>query len=330
MAARPVVFVARRLPAEALAPLDAVAEVHMFESEEHPVPAERLRREAAVCSGLLVLLTDRVDGALLAQAPALRAVSCMAVGFDNVEVAACTARGVAVCNTPGVLTETTADLCWAILMACARRLGEAGEVLRTGRWSSWAPFFLAGQDVWGRTLGIVGLGRIGAAVARRARGFGMRILYSGPSAKPDVEAETGAMPVPLDDLLTESDFVVLLSPLRPETNHLIGAEQLARMKPTAILVNAGRGPLVDEEALIAALSARRIWGAALDVFEREPIGPGHPLLALPNVFAVPHIGSASVATRLAMARLAAENLALVLRGLPPRACVNPEVLAARP
>ena len=321
-------FVARRLPEEVLAPLRAVADVTMFAEEAAPVPRARLEAEAAAADGLLVLLTDAVDAALLGSAPRLRGVSVMAVGHDNVDVPACTARGIAVCNTPDVLTETTADLCFAILMACARRLPEAQRAITEGRWAAWAPFFMAGQDVWGATLGIVGLGRIGTAVARRARGFGMRILYASRSAHPLAEAETGARRTDLPALLAESDFVVLLAPLVPETRHLIGRPELWRMKPTAVLVNAGRGPLVDEEALAAALRERRIWGAALDVFEREPLPADHPLLGLPNVVAVPHIGSASVATRTAMARLAAENLAAVLSGGRPKACVNPEVWGA--
>jgi len=324
----PTAFVSRLLPKEALAPLTAVARVAMFEGADTPVPRARLLAEVAVADGLLALLTERVDADLLAAAPRLRAVSCMAVGYDNVDLDACTAAGVAVCNTPDVLTETTADLCWAILMAAARRLYEGQRAVVEGRWAAWAPFFLAGQDVWGRTLGIVGLGRIGAAVARRARGFGMRILYAGPSPKPEIEAETGAERVPLEALLRTADFVVLLAPLRPDTRHLIGRRELGWMKDTAVLVNAGRGPLVDEVALVEALRAGQIWGAALDVFEREPVPPDHPLLLLPNVLAVPHIGSASVATRTAMVRLAAENLAAVLEGRRPRACVNPEVLGA--
>ena len=320
------VFVSRRLPDAAIEPLRTHAEVAVHEDERNPVPRALLLREAARADGLLVLLTDRVDRELLDAAPTLRAVSVMAVGYDNVDVAACTARGIAVCNTPDVLTETTADLCWAILMACARRLYEGQRAIVEGRWAAWAPYFLAGQDVWGATLGIVGLGRIGTAVARRARGFGMRILYAARSGHAMAEAETGARRTELDALLAESDFVVLLAPLTPESRHLSGAAELARMKPTAVLVNAARGPLVDEEALVEALAARRIWGAALDVFEREPLPADHPLLALPNVVAVPHIGSASVATRTAMARLAAENLAAVLGGGRPRACVNPEVL----
>jgi glyoxylate reductase len=323
-----VVFVTRRLPAETLEPLGGVAEVRVFEREEEPVPRQRLLAEVAEADGLLCLLTDRVDSGLLEAAPRLRVVSTMAVGYDHIDVAACTRRGIAVCHTPDVLTETTADLCWAILMACARRLYEGQRVIVEGRWPAWSPFLLAGQDVWGRTLGVVGFGRIGQAVARRAKGFGMRVLYHARSRHPEGEAETGAVRVDLDRLLQESDFVVLALPLTAETRHLIGAAELARMKRTAILVNVGRGALVDEGALVEALRAGRLWGAALDVFEREPIGPEHPLLALPHVVAVPHIGSASVATRTAMARLAAQNLADVLRGRRPRACVNPEVLGA--
>ena len=319
-------FVTRRLPEEALEPLRGLADVRMFEREDVPVDRARLLAEAAGADGLLCLLTERIDGELLAAAPRLRVCSSMSVGHDHVDVAACTDRGVLVCNTPGVLTETTADLCWAILMACARRLYEAQRTVVEGRWPAGAPFFLAGQDIWGRTLGIVGLGRIGQAVARRAKGFGMRILYTGRHGRPEAEAETGAQRVELPELLAQADFVVLLAALTPETRHLIGAAELARMKPTAVLVNAARGPMVDEAALAEALRAQRIWGAALDVFEREPIGADHPLLGLPNVIAVPHIGSASVATRMAMARLAAENLRAGLAGERPRAVVNPRVM----
>lgn len=323
---RPAVFVTRRLPEEALADLRAVADVRVYEHEAGPVDRRRLLTEAAAADGLLCLLTERIDAELLAAAPQLKVCSSMSVGYDHIDVPACTARGVLVCNTPGVLTETTADLCWAILMACARRLYEAQQTVVEGRWPAWGPFFLAGQDVWGRTLGIIGLGRIGQAVARRAKGFGMRILYTGRTAHQEAEAETGAIRVPLPELLAEADFVVLLAALTPETRHLIGDAELARMKPSAVLVNAARGPLVDESALAAALREGRIWGAALDVFEREPIGADHPLLGLPNVTAVPHIGSASLATRLAMARLAADNLAQGLTGRRPRAPVNPQVL----
>ncbi len=321
----PLVFVSRKLPADALAPLAEVARLEVWREEEAAIPRSELLARSRDADGLLVLLTDRVDGALLAAAPGLRAVSTMAVGFDHIDVGACTARGIPVCNTPDVLTETTADLCWAILMACARRIPEGQAAIGAGRWRDWAPFFMAGQDIHGKTLGIVGMGRIGHAVARRAHGFGMRILYAGPHPKPDVDQETGAHHVSLETLLADADFVVLLAPLTAATRHLIGREELARMRPHAILVNAGRGGLCDQDALVDALRARRIWGAALDVFEQEPLPPDHALLDLPHVVAVPHIGSASVDTRQAMARLAAANLAQVLRGERPAYCVNPEV-----
>ncbi len=322
----PSAFVTRSLPADVLQPLAECARVEVWPEEEAAIPRDALLEAAAGADGLLVLLTDRVDAELVSHAPRLRAVSTMAVGFDNVDVAACTARGIPVCNTPDVLTETTADLCWAILMACARRIPEAQRTIEAGRWRTWAPFFLAGQDVYGKTLGVVGMGRIGQAVARRAQGFGMRLLYTSPTAKPAVERESGVRRVPLDELLAASDFVVLLAPLTAATHHLIGRAELARMRPGAVLVNVGRGGLCDQEALIDALRARQIWGAALDVFAEEPLPADHPLLSLPNVVAVPHIGSASLETRRAMARLAAENLAAVLRGERPRSCVNPQTL----
>jgi glyoxylate reductase len=324
---RPRAFVARALPEDTLRPLAAVAEVRVWPEAEVPVPRARLLEEAAAADGLLVMLTDRVDAALLDAAPRLRAVSTMSVGYDHVDVAACTRRGVAVCHTPDVLTETTADLAFALLLAAARRLPEAERSVREGRWGAWSPFFLAGQDVHGATLGVVGLGRIGQAVARRAQGFGMRILYAGRRERPEAAA-LGAERVPLERLAREADFVVLTAALTPETHHLVDAAFLAAMKETAILVNVGRGGLVDEAALVAALRAGRPGGAALDVFEREPLPPDHPLLRLPNVVLVPHIGSATVATRRAMAELAADNLARVLAGERPRACVNPEVLGA--
>ncbi len=319
------VFVTRRLPPETLAPLAGSARLRVYEDEARAVPRDRFLREAAEVEGLLVLLTDQVDVELLAAAPRLRAVSTMSVGWDHIDVAACTERGIGVFHTPGVLTETTADLCFALMLACARRLGEGERAVRAGRWPPWSPFAFAGLDVHRRTIGIVGLGRIGQAVARRARGFGMEILYAGPRRHAEAERETGARHVPLEALLAAADFVVLLAPLTPQTAGMIGAPQLARMKTDAVLVNVARGGLIDEHALEAALKAGRPWGAALDVFQHEPAPADHPLLALPNVVAVPHIGSASVATRRAMARLAAENLAAALRGDRPDACVNPQV-----
>lgn len=316
-------FVTRQLPEAILAPLRACAEVEVWPNADQAVPRQELLRQARAADGLLVMLTDRVDAELLAAAPRLRAVSTMSVGTDHIELAACQQRGIVLGYTPDVLTETTADLCFALLLATARRVVEGQRAILAGSWSDWAPFFLAGQDVYGKTIGIVGLGRIGQAVARRARGFGMRILYTGPREKPEAEA-LGAAFRSLDELLAASDFVVLLAPLLPGTRHLIGASELARMQPGAILINAGRGALVDEQALRAALESGTIWGAGLDVFEREPIGPEHPLLRYPRVVALPHLGSATMASRTAMAALAVENLALALSGKPVRFSPHPQ------
>jgi glyoxylate reductase len=321
------IYLTRRIPQKARNLLAQAADVRAWDQEEPPVPRETLLAEVAGADGLYCLLTDPVDEALLRAAPRLRAVSTMAVGFDNIDVAACTRRGIPVCNTPGVLTESTADLAFALLMATARRLPEAERTLREGRWRTWSPMLLAGQDVHGRTIGIVGAGRIGQAVGMRARGFGMRILYTARSPKPEFERACQARRcATLAELLEGADFVSIHAPLTAETHHLIGEAELRRMKPTAVLINTARGPLVDEAALERALREGWIWAAGLDVFEREPVPTGHPLLQLPNVVALPHIGSASVATRTAMAVLAAENLVAALAGRRPAHCVNPEVL----
>jgi glyoxylate reductase len=272
------------------------------------------------------LLTDRIDAALLAAAPRLRVVANMAVGYDNIDVEACTRRGVLVTNTPGVLTETTADLVWALMMAAARRVVEAQKFIEADRWRTWSPLLLTGQDVYGATLGIIGAGRIGAAVARRAVGFGMRIMYHNRRSAPELEAATGAVYAGLEELLAAADFVVTLVPLSAETHHLIGVDQLRLMKPSAVLVNAARGPVVDEQALYQALSEGWIWAAGLDVWEQEPIRASHPLLSLPNVVALPHIGSASIATRTRMAVMAAANLVAAVRGERPENVVNAEAL----
>jgi lactate dehydrogenase-like 2-hydroxyacid dehydrogenase len=277
--------------------------------------------------GLYCLLTDRVDQDLLDAAPSLRVVSNMAVGYDNVDVDACTARGIPVGNTPGVLTDTTADLAFALLMAAARRIVEGADYVRAGKWKTWGPMLLMGQDVYGATLGVVGMGRIGRAVARRALGFDMRILYYDPYT-PETALDLDATRLDMDTLLSESDFITLHVPLTEATHHLIGREQLQKMKPRARLINASRGGVVDHDALHAALQEGQIAYAALDVTEPEPIPADHPLLDLPNCIVVPHIGSASVATRTKMATMAAKNLVVGLRGEPMPHCVNPEVLEA--
>lgn len=322
---RPHVFVTRRIPDEALDILRTACEVHTWDHEEEPVPHDELVRQLQVADGALVVGPHRIDGPLMDAAPRCRIYANMAVGYDNIDVAEATRRGVMVTNTPGVLTETTADLAFALLLAAARRLYEGQRTIVEGRWKGWSPMFMTGQDVYGATLGIVGAGRIGQAVARRARGFDMRILYHNRRPNPAFEAQVGAEYRPLDDLLREADFVVLLVPLTPETRGLIGARELALMKPTAVLVNAARGPVVNEGALYEALRTGRIWAAGLDVFDREPVAPDHPLLSLPNVTAVPHIGSATVRTRTRMAVLAAENLLAGVTGRRPSNLVNPEV-----
>ncbi len=294
-------------------------------ADDHKMTPEELRRRIADKAGLVCLLTDKVDDTLLAAAPGLKVVSNVAVGFDNVDVAAATKRKIVVCNTPGVLTETTADLTWALLMAVARRVVEGDRFMRGGQYREWLPMLLLGGDVHGKTLGIVGMGRIGVAMARRAAGFAMRVIYYDAVRNERAEQEHGAEFVPLERLLKESDFVTIHTPLLPETRHLINRETLNLMKRTAYLVNTSRGPVIDEAALVEVLHAKRIAGAALDVYENEPaMAPG--LADLDNVVILPHLGSASVATRGQMALLAAENCIAVLSGQRPMHPVNPEVL----
>ena len=284
--------------------------------DELPPPRAALLRRVAGCDGILTLLTDRVDDELLdAAGPQLRVVSNYAVGHDNVDVAACARRGIAVGNTPGVLTETTADLAWALLMAAARRLPEADRYVRAGRWRTWGPLLLLGPDVHGATIGIVGFGRIGQAVARRAQGFGMEILYHDVHRPPDeITAPLGATWVSLEDLLARSDFVSLHVNLTDETRHLINAYTLAAMKPTAVLVNTSRGSVIDQFALADALRDGVIWAAGLDVTDPEPIPMDDPLVGLDNCLIVPHIASASRTTRGKMAAMAAANLVAGVRG----------------
>ncbi|MEX0800736.1 MAG: D-glycerate dehydrogenase [Dehalococcoidia bacterium] len=325
--ARPTVFVTRPLPGDALELLRRQTDVRLWD-DELPPPREELLARSEGCHGLLTLLTDRVDAALLDAAPDLVVVSNMATGFDNIDVAAAGARNVLVTRTPGVLTETTADFTFALLLAAARRVPEADRYVRAGRWQTWGPSVLLGRDVYGATLGIVGLGEIGTEVAKRARGFGMRVLYYSRSRKPSLERRLRLTFVPFDELLRESDFVTLHTPLSDETRGLIGRRELRLMKDTAILVNTGRGPLVDHDALCDALKWNRIGGAALDVTDPEPLPPGDPLLEFDNVVVAPHIASASVATRGRMARLAAENLLAAIAGEVPKDTVNRNIATA--
>lgn len=318
MSERRRVFVTRVIPAAGLDLVrERVDEVEIW-PDELPPPRDVLLASVRGVDGLLSLLTDRVDDELLdAAGPSLRVVSNFAVGYDNIDVPACTRRGVAVGNTPGVLTETTADLAFALLMAVARRLPEGRDYVRDDRWRTWGPMLLLGKDLHGGTLGLVGFGRIGREMARRAIGFGMRTLYHDLSrAEPEVERSLNATHVPLDELLAEADFVSLHTVLSAETRHLIDAAALARMKPGAILINTSRGPVVDHDALVEALRSGHLFGAGLDVTDPEPLRADHPLVRLPNCLVVPHIASASERTRDRMAIKAARNLLAGLRGEP--------------
>jgi glyoxylate reductase len=323
---KPKVFVSRVIPEEGLARIREATDATIWEGDLPP-PRDQLLAAVEGCDGILTLLTDRVDDELLDRAgPQLKVVSNFAVGFDNIDVPACTRRKLPVGNTPGVLTETTADLAWALLMAAARRLVEADRYVREGKWKTWGPMLLMGPDVHGATIGIVGFGRIGQAVARRAKGFGMRIVYHDLLRVPkSVEAEFDATYMTLEGLLAESDFVSLHTVLSPDTKGLINAERLGWMKPTAVLVNTSRGPVVDSMALVAALRDGTIAAAALDVTDPEPLPADHPLVGLDNCLVVPHIASASRATRGKMASMAAANLLAGLRGDRLPTPVNPEV-----
>lgn len=321
---KPRVYVTRKVPEAGITMLQHECEVEVW-GGELPVPRDILLEKARHIDGLYSLLTDRIDQELLDTAPGLRVVSNMAVGYDNIDVAACTAKGIPVGNTPGVLTDTTADFAFALLMSAARRIVEGVDYVRAGRWKTWGPTLFMGPDVHGATLGIVGIGRIGQAVARRARGFDMQILYHDPYLPQSGIKD--ATSVGLDTLLSESDFVTLHVPLTESTYHLIGRRELQTMKATAILINTSRGSVVDPGALYEALRGEWIAYAALDVTEPEPIPADDPLLTLSNCLVVPHIASASVATRTKMATMAAENLLAGLKGEPLPNCVNPEVQA---
>jgi len=297
---------------------------------ELPPQREILLEKVRQVEGLVCLLTDKIDAELMNSAPNLRVISNYAAGFDNIDLAEATKRGIVVGNTPEVLTETTADFTFALLMAAARRIVEGERNVKAGLWKTWGPMTLLGRDVHGATLGIIGLGRIGTAVARRARGFGMKVLYYDyKRAAQEMEDELGVEFVEFDRLLGESDFITVHVNLTPETHHLIAEEQLRKMKKTCVLVNTSRGQVVDTMALYNALREQRITFAALDVTDPEPLPKNHLLLTLENVIVTPHIASASVATRTEMALMAADNLIAGLQGkLPPHA-INPEALGTR-
>jgi lactate dehydrogenase-like 2-hydroxyacid dehydrogenase len=316
------------------APLPAEIEPHLPDGAHWQEPGpeamdpERLRAVIAEAEGLLCSIPDRVDRGLLEAAPRLRVVSQLAVGLDNIDVAACTEQGIPVGHTPDVLTDTTADTAVALLLASVRRLPEGERLVREGKWERWSSDLLLGADLHHSTVGIVGLGRIGSAIARRLQGFECRLLYTGPRRKTSSEATLGITYLPLPELLKRSDHVILAAPLHAGTRHLIGGEELALMKKTSTLVNIARGPLIDMEALTAAISNGVIARAALDVTDPEPIPPDHALIRMDNCLIVPHLGSASQRTRNAMGQLAVDNLVAGLAGERLPACANPEVYGA--
>ncbi len=322
--AKPKVFVARLIPDEGLAMLRDLVDMKVWQ-DELPPPRRVMLDEARQSDGLISLLTDKVDAELMDLNPRLKVISNYAVGYDNIDIPAATARGIPIGNTPGVLTDTTADLAFTLMMAVARRLQESIDFVRAGKWKTWGPMLLTGQDVHGATLGVVGFGRIGQGMAKRASGFGMRVLYYDVYRREDLEKSMGVTYADMDTLLHESDFVTLHTDLNESTRHMMNAAAFAKMKKTAIVVNTARGPIIDPQALYDALKTGKIGGAALDVTEPEPIPLDSPLLTLPNCLIVPHIASASVATRAKMAQMAAANLIAGLRGDKLPTCVNPEV-----
>ena len=321
------VFVTRAIDSTALERLRAVAAVTVWPGETPPPPAA-LRAALANADAVLSMVTDKIDARVIAGAPRLRVISNLAVGVDNVDLEAATRAGIAVGHTPGVLTEATADLAFGLLMATARRIAEADRYVRAGKWRTWGPMTMLGRDVHSSTLGIIGFGAIGQAMARRAMGFGMRVLYLSrgrPPGKPTDMRLAGAVGVSLPRLLAQSDYVSIHVPLTAETRHIIGAREFGLMKPGAILINTARGLVVDQVAMVAALKSGQIGGAGLDVTDPEPIASGDPLLRFENVVITPHIGSASIATRARMAATAVDNILAVLRRRLPLWCVNPKV-----
>jgi glyoxylate reductase len=322
--ARPKVFVTRKIFPEALDKIGQAADMEVWE-DDFPPSYDVLLQKASDADGLLTMLTEKIDANLMEKSPRLKIVSNMAVGHDNIDIPAATRHNIRIGYTPGVLTETTADLIFALLLAAARRVAEGDKYIRDGQWKTWGPMFLLGQDVHHASLGIIGLGRIGMEVAKRARGFDMKILYYSRTRKTKrEEKELGLEYVDqMPELLSRSDFVSIHVPLNPETRHLIGAKEFAAMKPTAIYINASRGPVTDQRALYEALKNGKIAYAGIDVTETEPIPMNDPLLTLNNIVITPHIGSASVLTRKKMALMATDNLLAGLRGEPLPNCVNP-------
>lgn len=327
---RPKVFVTRTVFKPALEILKAKADVKVWPEEKSP-PKDAIIKEVENIDGLVCLLTDPIDKDVIDAGKNLKVISQIAVGYDNIDIETATKRGIYVTNTPGVLTETTADFAWALLMAVARRVVEADKYVRRGDWkTSWGLTMLLGSDIWGKTIGVVGLGRIGSAVAKRAAAFNIKVLYYDMIRHLELERQLGIKYVEFETLLKLSDFVTLHVPLTPKTYYMIGERELKLMKKTAYLINTSRGPVVDETALHKALKEGWIRGAALDVHQKEPIDPNDPLLKLDNVILTPHIASASAETRTKMAVMAVENLVSALEGKIPPNLVNKEVLKIRP
>jgi len=327
---KPKVYVTRELPERGLKTIKERFDAEVW-PEYAPPPKKTIIEKAKDVDALATLLSDKIDAEVFDAAPKLKMIAQLAVGFDNVDVQEATKRGIYVSNTPEVLTDTTADFAWTLLMALARRVVEADKYVRMGKWKvGWHPAMLQGRDVYGATMGIVGAGRIGYAVAKRATGFSMKILFYDVIPRPEMEKDFGAKKVDLDELLKQSDFVSVHVPLMKETHHLINAEKLRLMKKTAYLINNSRGPVVDEKALYEALNEGRIAGAGLDVFEQEPTSLANPLLKLDNVVVAPHISSASYETRSKMAEMVADNLIAFFEGKKPPNLINPDVLKVRP
>lgn len=321
------VLVTRELFEESIDMLKQYAKVEVYQSANKPIPNEILIDKIKEVDGIITLLTDKINEEIMDLAPKLKVISNYAVGYDNIDVSAATQRGIIVTNTPGILTETTADLTFGLLIALSRRIAEGDRFVRNREWvNAWGPKMFIGSDVHGKTLGIVGLGRIGTEVARRAKGFDMDIVYYDTYRDVEKEEKMNITYAPFSELITKSDFITLHVPLTDQTRHLISKEQFKKMKTTAYIINTSRGPVIDQQALHNALVKGNIAGAALDVFEEEPINHNSPLLELENVLLTPHIGSASVETRKKMSKTAAKNVIAVLKGEKPPNLVNPEVL----
>ncbi|AXI09858.1 D-glycerate dehydrogenase [Oceanobacillus zhaokaii] len=316
------IYITRSLDEAVIAPYANLFEIRMWEKEEEPVPREILLEEVKNADGLFCMLSDKIDDELLQHSSNLKVVSNLAVGYDNIDLDAAKKHGVIATNTPDVLTETTADLGFALLMATARRIVEANQYIKTNQWQNWAPYLLAGSDIHHKTIGIVGMGRIGEAIARRAKGFDMNILYHNRSRKPVAEKDLQATYVSFEQLIGEADFIVSVVPFTPETSKIFNEAAFEKMKQTAIFINISRGATVDEDALVEALRTNKIKAAGLDVFEVEPITNEHPLMQLDNAVCIPHIGSASEETRTEMIQLCMDNIAGVLNGTGAKTAIQ--------